>query len=123
VPRLNEQLAAPSGTITMFEYPHDPGKYCLLMADAAWEDTLDVFEECGAYGNGYGWEGFARQAFRAYVPDVADRIDFDPEGGTFVAESTNPDALRQLGHVLQASVRDHRLLAELIQGAEPDWLD
>jgi hypothetical protein len=109
--------------LTLFEYDHAPGTYCLMMADAHWDDSLDVFEECDAYGNGYGWEGVARQAVRAHVPDVADRVDFDSEAGTFVAHSADLDALRRLGEVLQKAVRDHRLLAELIRGAEPEWLD
>jgi hypothetical protein len=57
------------------------------------------------------------------VPDVADRIDFDSEAGTFVAHSADLDALRRLGEVLQQAVRNHGLLAELIRGAEPEWLD
>lgn len=109
--------------LTLFEYPDSPGKYCLMMADGDWEDTLGVFEECGAYGNGYSWQGVAYQAIRAQIPDVADRIEFGSEGGTFVAHSADVDALRQLGRVLQGAVRDRGLLTELIQGADPDWLD
>ncbi|WP_435204020.1 Imm51 family immunity protein [Micromonospora sp. bgisy143] len=109
--------------LTLFEYDHAPGRYCLMMADADWDDAVDVFDECGAYGNGYGWEGVARQAMRAHLADVANTVDFDSEGGTFVAHSFDVDALRQLGAVLQKATLDHRLLAELIRGAEPGWLD
>lgn len=109
--------------LALFEYDHSPGRYCLMMADADWDDAVDVFEECGAYGNGYGWEGVGRQAVRAHLPDLIHTIDFDSEGGTFVAHSLDLDALRRLGEILQKSTQDHRLLTELIRGAEPQWLD
>lgn len=109
--------------LTLLEYDHEPGSYCLMMADADWDDAVDVFEECGAYGNGYGWEGVARQAVRAHVPDIVDQVAFDSEGGTFVAHSADLNSLRRLGEVMQNAVRDRGLLAELIRGAEPEWLD
>ncbi|HEX5542439.1 MAG TPA: immunity 51 family protein [Micromonospora sp.] len=109
--------------LTLYEDDHEPGNYGLTMTDDAWDDAHDVFEECDADGNGYGWEGVARQAIRAHCPDATDRIEFDSEASMFAAYSADLDALRRLGAVLQQAVRDHRLLAELIRGAEPEWLD
>jgi hypothetical protein len=42
---------------------------------------------------------------------------------SYAALSLDLDALRRLGEILQKSTQDHRLLTELIRGAEPQWLD
>ncbi|MEU5526007.1 Imm51 family immunity protein [Micromonospora chersina] len=62
--------------LALFEYEDAPGRYCLMMAEGDWDDTVDVFEECGAYGNGHGWGGIARQVVRAHLPNSVDEVDF-----------------------------------------------
>jgi hypothetical protein len=84
---------------------------------------LDVFAECGQYGNGYGWEGVARSALRVRAPEPADRLDFDSEAGTFVANGENADALQELGLLLQEAWRDRSVLRRFIEAGDPEWFD
>lgn len=95
-----------------------------MLADAhVTEEAFEVFEDCGQYGNGYGWDGVARQAIRQFMPELTEQFDFDSEAGTFVAQSTNEDALRRLGAILARTQIDLPLLTELIEAADPDWFD
>lgn len=109
--------------LVFFEYDHQPGSYCLQLSDSHMVEVMDVFEECDQYGNGYGWTGVARSVIQAEAPELADRVDFDPEAGTFVAHGTDPEALRRLGVLLQAAFRDRTRLAALIRSGDPDWFD
>jgi hypothetical protein len=114
---------SPYEPFKFFEYAHRPGTYCLLLSDASMADVMDVFEECGYYGNGYGWTGVARAAIRTYAPEIADRVAYDPEAGLFVAYGDDPDALRRLGGMLRDAFHDHDTLAGLIAGGQPEWFD
>ncbi|WP_323374064.1 immunity 51 family protein [Plantactinospora alkalitolerans] len=107
----------------LFEYDHDPGTYCLMLSDLDMVRVSDVFEECGYLGNGYDWSGVARSAVRTHAPEIADRLGYDPEAGTFVAHGTDPAALRQLGVLLQNAFQDGATLATLIRTGDPDWFD
>ena len=80
---------------------------------------MDVFEECGAYGNGYGWESVAASAVRAHAPEIADRIKYDPEAGMFSAHGNDQAALRRLGILLHEAYHDRQVLAELIRSGDP----
>jgi Immunity protein 51 len=78
------------GPLKLLEYPHAPGSFCLMLAEYDMEPVMDVFEEHGYHGNGYGWLGVAYSAMRTLPADLGERIDFDPEAGTFVALSHDP---------------------------------
>lgn len=109
--------------VRLVEYHHAPGSYALILDEQTMVETMDTFDQHGYYGNGYGWEGVARSAVRAHAPEIADRIDYDPEAGTFVARSSDRAALVRLGSLLREATRDRALLAELLQTGEPDWFD
>lgn len=85
--------------------------------------VLAVFESCGQYGNGYGWEGVARSAVRNRAPELDGRFDYDPEAGMFVAYGTDIEALRALGAILSAAYADAALLRDLIESGDPDEFD
>jgi len=109
--------------LQFFEYEHKPGHYCLMLSDRHMVDLLDVFEDCGQYGNGYGWAGVARSAIRSRAPELAGRVAFDPEAGMFVAHGRDPEALRTLGTLLREALHDRDVLSELIETGDPDWFD
>jgi hypothetical protein len=109
--------------LDLIEYHHKPGTHALILDDSAMAATMDVFDECGCYGNGYGWEGVARSAVRAHAPEISDRVDYDPEAGMFVARSTDRAALERLGMLLRTALHDRTFLADLIRGGDPDWFD
>jgi hypothetical protein len=109
--------------LVLFRYPETPDRWCLMLSDHQMILVNDVFEAHGAYGNGYSWTGVARSAVRSRAPELADQIDYDPEGGTFVAHSTDPAALRRLGAILRDAFHSRVLLAELVRSADPEELD
>jgi hypothetical protein len=109
--------------LVFFEYDHRPGTYCLMLSDAHMVGVEDVFEECGQYGNGYGWEGVAKSAVRSRAPELADRLSFDPEAGMFVAYGEDADALKTLGGLLRDAFHDRATLKELIESGDPEWFD
>ncbi|MET7458643.1 immunity 51 family protein [Streptomyces sp. NPDC005574] len=109
--------------LVFFEYDHRPGSYCLMLSDNHMVEVEDVFDECGQYGNGYGWEGVARSAVRACAPELVDRFSYDSEAGTFVAHGEDADALRRLGRLLCEAFRSRSVLKEFIEAGDPEWFD
>ncbi|MTK48855.1 hypothetical protein GL303_20470 [Nocardia seriolae] len=71
--------------LVFFEYDHKPGHYCLMLSDNHMLPTEPVFAEFGYDAGGYGWAGVARSALTTQDPGLADRLNFDPEAGMFVA--------------------------------------
>jgi hypothetical protein len=98
----------------------DDGSQQLWLFDGDMEEVADVFEDRDAESNGHGWESFASWLLEAEMPDNADLIWFGSEGGTFVAGSSDPAALRQLAERLYAAFHDRSLLARLVTEAELD---
>ncbi|MGI5147720.1 immunity 51 family protein [Plantactinospora sp. CA-294935] len=94
-----------------------------LLSDVRMVDVSDVFQAEGHLGNGYDWTAVARSVVRSDAPELADRLGYDPEAGTFVAYGTDPEALRRLGGLLQAAFHDRAKLATLIRAADLDWFD
>lgn len=92
----------------------------LWLFDGDMEDVADVFEDRDAESNGHGWESFANWLLETEMPDKAELIWFGSEGGTFVAGSSDPAALRQLAERLHAAFQDRSLLAQLVAEADLD---
>ncbi|MFJ8511117.1 immunity 51 family protein [Streptomyces avermitilis] len=96
--------------------------HCLMLFDGDMEEVEDVFEEHNAEGNGHGWEGLAQSLVHSFMPELADRLDFGSESGTFVVTSTDLTALKRLGDVLRDAFHDRDLLARQIRVADPLFL-
>ncbi|MGR6999786.1 immunity 51 family protein [Yinghuangia aomiensis] len=109
--------------LTLFESDTTPGSYSLMFADIADPRVMAVFEGCGQYGNGYGWEGVARSAVRSRAPELGGRFAYDCEADMFVAYGTDREALRKLGALLRDAYRDDVLLRDLIESGDPDEFD
>lgn len=103
--------------LILFEYDHEPGKYCLMLSDSNMGPTFAVFEANGREGGGYGWADVALQLVRSRAPTLESRVGFDPEAGMFVAYGTDLDALRRLGALMHAAFHDHEALAALVRDA------
>ncbi|NUS54454.1 MAG: hypothetical protein HOV66_06275, partial [Streptomycetaceae bacterium] len=82
--------------LILFESDHTPGSFSLLLGDVAEPRVMAVFEECGQYGNGYGWEGVARSAVRNRAPELDGRFAYDCEAGMFAAYGGDREALWSL---------------------------
>ncbi|WP_406430861.1 Imm51 family immunity protein [Streptomyces sp. NBC_01589] len=96
--------------------------HCLMLFDGDMEDVEDVFEEHNAGGNGHGWEGLAQSLVHSFMPELADRLDFGSESGTFVVTSTDLTALKRLGDVLRDAFHNRDILARQIQVGDPLFL-
>lgn len=105
----------------LFEYEHEPGSYCLILSDTDMLDVMDVFEEHGRYGNGYGWADVALQAMREGDAELEARVELDPEAGTFVAFGKDLDALERLRTLLHGAFHDHASLGKLVAAAPFEW--
>ncbi len=77
-----------------------------LVADAAVVAT-------GHEPNGYFWDGLVQFAW----PDVAERLDFDSEGGMFCALGSSSD-LAQLKAALEPVISSPSAVRELVARAE-----
>jgi hypothetical protein len=109
--------------LTLFEYDHAPGSFCLMLSDRDMVAATEVFEEHGYEGGGYSWAGVARSAVRAHAPEIAEHVAFDPEAGTFVAYGGDLAALRHLGALLHRAFHDRATLTDLIRSGDPAWFD
>ncbi|XVU29660.1 Imm51 family immunity protein [Actinoplanes sp. CA-054009] len=101
-------------------HSREDGQQELLLSDGDMVDVEDVFVDLDAEGNGYGWEGLGSWLIETEMPGLADVIWFSSEGGTFVAGSSDPVALRRLAERLHAAFHDRTLLSRLITEAELD---
>ncbi|MGW8889701.1 Imm51 family immunity protein [Streptomyces sp. NPDC055749] len=93
--------------------------HCLMLFDGDMEQVEDVFEEHNAEANGHGWEGLAQSLVHSLMPELAARLYFGSESGTFVVTSTDLTALQRLGDVLRDAFHDRDLLARHIRVADP----
>ncbi|MGW4248357.1 immunity 51 family protein [Nocardia sp. NPDC004722] len=109
--------------LVFFEYDHKPGHFCLLLSDNHMLAAEPVFAEFGYDGNGYGWAGVARSAVATQEPGFAERLNYDPEAGTFVAYGQDPEALRRLGQLLHEAFQNPATLRKLIAAGDPEWFD
>lgn len=102
---------------------HDHGKgSASITLDAGTPVTAavdDVIAELGHEPNGYFWEGVARRV----APDLADRLDTDPEAGMFSAYGTDPDALVDLATRLALLAREPDRMRALVVAADADGFD
>ncbi|MFE7246041.1 immunity 51 family protein [Streptomyces sp. NPDC057580] len=117
---MTEQL--PLAPFILDEANATQTSHCLMLFDGDMEQVEDVFEEHNAEGNGHGWEGLAQSLVHSHMPELADRLDFGSEAGTFVVTSTDITALKQLGDVLHDAFHDRDVLAHHVQGADPLFL-
>ncbi|KUL29465.1 Imm51 family immunity protein [Actinoplanes awajinensis] len=101
-------------------FTREDGQQELVLFDGDMEDVEDVFDELDAESNGHGWESFAQWLIRAEMPGFTDTIWFSSEGGTFVAGSSDPAALRRLAERLHAAFHDRALLSRLLTEADLD---
>jgi hypothetical protein len=106
----------------ILEYEANQGVYGLILFDDDMEDTEDVFDDRGAEGNGHGWEGLAESLVKSRMPEIAELLEFNSEGGTFAVDSEDLGALQRLSALLHQAFHDRALLGQLIEEADPDLL-
>jgi len=76
-------------------------------------------EKTGWLGNGYDWTSVARVVVDERLPDLRDKVNFDPEGGMFVAIGS-AEVLRRLGEELKKVFDDESSIRNILGRAELD---
>jgi hypothetical protein len=64
----------------------------------------------------------AESAVHSRMPELWDRLNFDAEAGTFVVNSSDLSALKQLAEQLHQAFHNKTLLDQLIREADPDLM-
>jgi len=96
---------------------HEGGETSLLLTQ--FEPNLELFEEAGSPGPGYGWETVARYLVENVATDLEDRVDFDSEHSMFCAFSNDREALQALGARLARLFHNRKALASIIDAIGP----
>jgi len=101
---------------------YDGGGFGLFFGCDAFEKigAMKLFEEMGAYGNGYGWQSVLAPALEARDPKAARAIEFDSEADTFVARAKTEEPLPALAEVIRGVTADKKTLASAIERRDPD---
>lgn len=101
----------------LMEYDHKPGHYALILSDDHMVTHEALFERQDREANGYGWTDTVLGVVREQAPDLLDRLDFDPEAGTFCAYGSDREALEQLGQIVHRLFHDAALLERAVAAA------
>jgi hypothetical protein len=93
----------------------------LILVDRDMLARSHIFEERpeGWLGNGYDWTSIARVVVDERLPDLKDDLNFDPEGGTFVAVGSI-EAVRRLGEEMKKVFDDEASIRDILGRAELD---
>lgn len=87
------------------------------------EYKADLFltrEEEGFEGNGYDWASLAQVYLEEKQPELAESIDFDPEGSMFCVYSDDKQALKDFILGFKSACEEDALIRELFSKAELD---
>lgn len=96
------------------------GASVCLEAGEYLQSLFETRAEEGFLGNGYDWASLAQVFLQERLPQLQERIEFDPEAGMFSAYSSDTDALRTFILDFQAACQDQALIADLFSRAEVD---
>jgi hypothetical protein len=88
------------------------GEYSLTL-DAGGLAADAAVAAAGHEPNGYFWEGLVRFAW----PDIAERLDFDSEAGTFCAVGSSSD-LARLKTAVESVITSPEVVRDIIARAE-----
>lgn len=104
-----------------FWVDHEDGKasLCLNVGDYKTE-VFDARADEGFEGNGYDWGSLALVFLEEKLPELADIVNFDPEGSMFCAWSTDTEVLRRFAVEFKEACEDDELVADLFSRAELD---
>lgn len=95
---------------------------CLILSDDEMSLRFNVFQEKeseGWLGNGYDWTSIAQVVLDEKIPDLKDKVEFDPEAGMFCALGA-VESLERLGEEMKKVFDDPNLLRDLLSRAKLD---
>lgn len=80
-------------------------------------EVLAFFESKGLQGGGYTWEALAKAGLELSDSELADSIEFDPEGDMLFATSSSRPALEELDSIVKRLAADPGFREQCIQQA------
>ncbi|MCL1616423.1 immunity 51 family protein [Bacteroides sp. ET71] len=83
-------------------------------------EIFQAREDEGFEGNGYDWESLAHVFVEEQVPELSEKISFDPEGSMFCAYSKDKDALKEFILKFKDACENETLIMDLFSRAELD---
>lgn len=103
-----------------FWVEHDDSvSLCLNVGDFK-NEIFETRAEEGFEGNGYDWGSLAQVFLEEKMPEWAEEIGFDPEGGMFCAYSQNGEALEKFAVGFREMCDNDALMNDLFSRAELD---
>ncbi|MFE5332209.1 Imm51 family immunity protein [Embleya sp. NPDC056575] len=113
------QIAEP---FHLLHHPSDD-TWSLTLSDMDWRHLHSLFDALGFEGNGYLWEGIVQLAVGNELPEIADDLDYDCEGGMFCVVSAGPEPLRRLHGVLHRILNNPDEVRTLLTSVDRDFFD
>ena len=99
-----------------------PGKHALTIACFD-EEIVSRFREMGCEGNGYTWCGLVESAARILFGQQAETLSHSPTADSAMATSEDPAPLEIIAAHLRSAFHDDQKMAELIENANPEFLE
>jgi hypothetical protein len=122
-PKRNAQAKKRAAGATPWQrMRYDNGGWGLFFAIDTF-DSLGVprlFEEAGAYPNGYGWESVIAPAFEKMHPALAEKVEYDCEADTFVVRAEDEASLDAVAEVIAAVTANAEVLAAALKERDPE---
>jgi hypothetical protein len=100
------------------EHEHNVS-FCLTVGEYK-NKIFELRSDEGFEGNGYDWTSLALVFLSEKMPDIDDKIKFDPEGSMFCAYSNDADALKKFATGFKNACEDNTLIRDLFSRAELD---
>ncbi|RNB80128.1 hypothetical protein EDM56_27335 [Brevibacillus fluminis] len=100
---------------------HDSGSMSLILTVGAYKhEIFETRADEGFEGNGYDWGSLAAVFLTEKMPQLIDRIHFDPEGDMFCAYSDDREALELFTLGFKDACEDAATIVDLFSRAELD---
>ncbi|MDR2966412.1 MAG: immunity 51 family protein [Methanobacteriaceae archaeon] len=99
---------------------YDSGNSFLLTVGEYKTEIFEKREDEGFEGNGYDWASLAKVFLDEKLPDLKDKIGFDPEGSMFCAYCNDLNALKEFAIGFYNACENKDLIEDLFSRAELD---
>lgn len=73
------------------------------------------FSKLGLQGSGYTWEALVKAGVTSESPELLDKLEFAPEGSTFVAYTSNEPAANKVKTILENLSSDTGYRSKLVK--------
>ncbi|PNY79971.1 Imm51 family immunity protein [Deinococcus koreensis] len=96
----------------LVEHGEQSPRYSLIFDDFG--PSASVFENHGSEAGGYAWHAACVGLVEEHAPELAGRLQYDPESSMFAAYSTDRAALLHLAELIRQAQSDHAMLDQAL---------